>query len=156
MDQANTDDQKGKALSFADVSTAIDNRRFLGDVSDMDLDLLEHILPHCSKKQLIHIEMSTKDRDLSPVTDTLWKSFYEKEFGIESTNSVSEIMKEWNLKFKWSELYREKSKRVKKDEKKEDDRKLSWQVRVCKKVSPSSIDKRNWPKSKLMKKIVKD
>ncbi|XP_024157268.1 uncharacterized protein LOC112165089 [Rosa chinensis] len=72
--------------------------------------------------------MSTKDRDLSPVTDTLWKSFYEKEFRIECTNSVSEIMKEWNLKFKWSELYREKSKRVKKDEKKEDDRKLSRQI----------------------------
>ncbi|XP_061999101.1 uncharacterized protein LOC133716404 [Rosa rugosa] len=135
---------------------AINNRMFLSDVSDMDLDLLEQILPHCFKTHLIHIEKSTKDRDLSPVTDKLWKSFYEKEFGIESTDSVSEIMKEWNLKFNWSELYQEKSKRVKEAEKKEDDRKLSRQVRVCKKVPPSSSDKRNRPKSKLMKKIVKE
>ncbi|KAL6191303.1 hypothetical protein ACLB2K_037694 [Fragaria x ananassa] len=101
--QANTDYQNGKALSVADVSIATENRRFLGDVSNMDLELIEQILPHCSKTQLIHIEKSTKDRDLSPVTDKLWKSFYEKEFGIESTESVSEIMKEWNLKFKWSD-----------------------------------------------------
>ncbi|PRQ56557.1 putative RNA polymerase II transcription factor SIII, subunit A [Rosa chinensis] len=153
MDQANINDQKGKALSFVDVSMAIDNRMFLGDVSDMDLDLLEQILPHSFKTHLIQIEKSTKDRDLSLVTNKLWKSFYEK---IESTDSVSEIMKEWNLKFKWSELYQEKSKRVKEAEKKEDDRKLSQQVRVCKKVPPSSSDTRNRPKSKLMKKIVKE
>ncbi|PRQ56537.1 putative RNA polymerase II transcription factor SIII, subunit A [Rosa chinensis] len=136
-------------MSFADVSTTIDNQRFLVNVNDMDLDLLEQILPHCSKTQLIHIEKSTKGRDLSPVIDKLWKSAYEKEFGIESTNSVSEIMKKWNLTFKWSELYQEKSKRVKKAEKKEDDRKRSRQVRVCKKVPPSSSDKRNWPKEQV-------
>ena len=84
-----TDDQNGKALwTLADVTTAIENRRYLGDVSDMDLKLLDQILPHCSKTQLTRIEKSTKRKDLSPVTDRLWKSFYEKEFGIESTESV--------------------------------------------------------------------
>ncbi|KAL6125615.1 hypothetical protein ACLB2K_073671 [Fragaria x ananassa] len=152
--QANTDYQIVKALSLADVTTAIENRRFLGDVSDMDLELVERILPHCSKTQLIHIEKSTKNRDLSPVTDKLWKSFYEREFGTESTESVSQIMKEWNLKFKWSELYQEKSKRVKGAKKKEDDGKLSRQVRVCKKVSPFSGKKEKWLKKKFVGAIV--
>ncbi|PRQ56565.1 putative RNA polymerase II transcription factor SIII, subunit A [Rosa chinensis] len=154
MDQANTNDQKGKALSFADVSMAIDNRMFIGDVSDMDLDLLEQILPHSFQTQLIHIEKFTKDRDLSPVTNKLWKSFYEK---IESTDSVSEIMKEWNLKFKWSDLYQEKSKRVKEAEKKEDDRKLSQQVRFARRFHHlQAIKETGQIKSKLMRKIVKE
>nr|XP_011463641.1 PREDICTED: uncharacterized protein LOC105351343 [Fragaria vesca subsp. vesca] len=116
----------------------------------MDLELVEQILPHCSKTQLIHIEKSTKDRDLSPVTDKLWKTFYEKEFGIESTESVSEIMKEWNLKFKWSDLYQEKSKRVKGASKKESDGKLSRQVRVSKNQVPplSRSNKGKWLKKK--------
>ncbi|KAL6194102.1 hypothetical protein ACLB2K_035186 [Fragaria x ananassa] len=108
----------------------------------MDLELVEQILPHCSKTQLIHIEKSTKDRDLSTVTDKLWKTFYEKEFGIESTESVSEIMKEWNLKFKWSDLYQEKSKRVKGASKKESDGKLSRQVRVSKNQVPPATFKK--------------
>ncbi|KAK9911489.1 hypothetical protein M0R45_035397 [Rubus argutus] len=169
MNQA---DQKGKALSFAAVSAAIDNRRFLGDVSDMDLDVLEQILPHCSKAQLTRIEKSTKGRDLSLVTDKLWKRFYETEFGIKSTELLIEVMKEANLTLKWSEMYREKSNRVKEVaekkvrdrlkvlHRKEDARKQSRQVRVCEKVQPSSSNKRNLakqvtgPKSKLMKRVI--
>lgn len=169
MNQA---DQKGKALSFAAVSAAIDNRRFLGDVSDMDLDVLEQILPHCSKAQLTRIEKSTKGRDLSPVTDKLWKRFYETEFGIKSTELLMEVMKEENLTLKWSEMYREKSNRVKEAaEKKVGDRlkvlyrkenaqRQSRQVRVCEKVLPSLNNKRNLakqvtgPNSKLMKRVV--
>lgn len=155
MDQT---DQKGKALSFAAVSVAIDNRRFLWDVSDMDLDVLEQILPRCSKAQLTHIEKSTKGRDLSPVTDKLWKRFYEREFGTKSTELLMEVMKEENLTLKWSEIYREKSNRVKEAAekkvgdrlkvlyRKEGARKQNRQVRVCEKVPPSSSNKRNLAK----------
>lgn len=169
MDQA---DQKGKALSFAAVSAAIANRRFLWDVSDMDLEVLEQILPHCSKTQLTHIEKSTKGSDLGPVINKLWKRFYESEFGTKSTELLMEVMKEENLTLKWSEMYREKSNRVKKAAekkvcdrlkvlyRKEDARRQSRQVRVCEKFPPSSRNKRNLakqvtrPKSKLMKRVI--
>lgn len=41
------------------VKIAIDNVRYLGDVGETDLHLLERILPHCTKDQLIHVEDST-------------------------------------------------------------------------------------------------
>lgn len=127
-------------------------------MSDMDLDVLEQILPHCSKAQLSHIEKSTKGRDLSPVTDTLWKRFYEREFGTKSTELLMEVMKEENLTLKWSEMYLEKSNRVKEAAEKkvgdrlkvlygkENARKQSRQVRVCDKVPSSSCNIRNLAK----------
>ena len=44
-------------------------------------------------------------RDLSPVTDKLWKKFYEKEFGVESLNDTIKRMKQAKLSFLWKQLY---------------------------------------------------
>ncbi|XWS16594.1 hypothetical protein CRYUN_Cryun34aG0102500 [Craigia yunnanensis] len=59
------------------VRSVIDNVRYLGDVGEIDTHLLERILPHCTMEQLMHVEMSTKEKGLSPITDKLWKKFYE-------------------------------------------------------------------------------
>ncbi|RHN38676.1 putative RNA polymerase II transcription factor SIII, subunit A [Medicago truncatula] len=75
-------------------SKAIDNVKYLGDVSHVDHHMLERILPHCTLDQLMHIEKSTQGMDLSPITDQLWKKFFEKQFGINCTNEVVKKMKE--------------------------------------------------------------
>ncbi|CAK9172853.1 unnamed protein product [Ilex paraguariensis] len=131
------------------VQKAIDNIRYLGYVGEIDWHLLDRILPHCTVDQLIHIENSTEERDLSPVTDKLWKRFYEIQFGAKSTNLVVERMKQKKVTFRWKQLYEAKSKnveeiqqksfdRIKQLYKKEDARKQSRQVRICTKVPPSS------------------
>jgi hypothetical protein len=43
--------------------------------------------------------------DLSPVTDKLWKKFFEKQFGVDRTNEVIEIMSEKRVSFRWLQLY---------------------------------------------------
>lgn len=114
------------------VQTAVDNVRYLGDVGETDIDLLGRILPHCSLEQLKHVEKSTEvrnsmiklsscsvtypspflmfkfffqGRDLSQVTDRLWKRFYQIEFGDKSLNQVVERMKQKKVTFKWKKLY---------------------------------------------------
>ncbi|KVI05261.1 RNA polymerase II transcription factor SIII, subunit A [Cynara cardunculus var. scolymus] len=94
------------------VQKAVDNVRYLGDVGETDLHLLERFLPHCTVEQLTHIEDSTEERDLSPVTDKLWKNFYMLQFGSKSTNVVIERMKEKKVSFKWRQLYEAKVKDV--------------------------------------------
>lgn len=146
----------GTAPSLVDlcINMAIDNIRYLGDVGETDFDFLEQILPHCTKDQLMHVEKSTKGRDLSPVTDKLWKKFYEKDFGIERTNLVIERMRKKKVNFRWLQLYQAKLRevdeaeneaadRLKNSYKKEVARKQSRQVRICEKVPPSS-NKRSW------------
>ncbi|XP_039011313.1 transcription elongation factor B polypeptide 3 isoform X1 [Hibiscus syriacus] len=131
------------------VRTAIDNVRYLGDVGETDTHLLERILPHCTIDQLLHVETSTKGRDLSPVTDKLWKNFYELQFGRDSMKVVIERMKRKKVSFRWRQLYEAKLKDVQEAEnkaidrlrqlyKKEDARKQSRQVQLCTKVPPSS------------------
>ncbi|XWS41092.1 hypothetical protein CRYUN_Cryun17cG0050800 [Craigia yunnanensis] len=131
------------------VRMAIDNVRYLGDVGETDSHLLECILPHCTIDQLLHVEKSTKGRDLSSVTDKLWKNFYELQFGHASTNLVIERMKLKKVSFRWRQLFEAKLKdvqeaenkaidRLKKLYKKEDARKQSRQVQLCTKVPPSS------------------
>lgn len=44
------------------VNKAIDNIRFLGDVGETDIHLLERILPHCTVDQLMHVEKSSEVR----------------------------------------------------------------------------------------------
>lgn len=44
-------------------------------------------------------------RDLSQVTDRLWKRFYQIEFGDKSINQVVERMKQRKVTFKWKQLY---------------------------------------------------
>ncbi|XP_009802919.1 uncharacterized protein LOC107762669 [Nicotiana tabacum] len=137
------------------VQTAIDNVRYLGDVGETDSHLLERILPHCSLEQLIHVENSTQGRDLSQVTDRLWKRFYQIQFGEKSTNQVVERMKQKKVTFKWKLLYEAKSKeveetqqrsfeRIKELYQKEDAKRQSRQVRVCTKVPPSSNKRSFW------------
>lgn len=131
------------------VQTAVDNVRYLGDVGETDIHLLERVLPHCSLEQLIHVEKSTEGRDLSQVTDRLWKRFYQIEFGEKSFNQVIERMKQRKVTFKWKKLYEAKSKeveetqqrsfeRIKELYKKENAKRQSRQVRVCTKVPPSN------------------
>ncbi|XVE86303.1 hypothetical protein DITRI_Ditri18aG0024700 [Diplodiscus trichospermus] len=92
-------------------------------------------------------------RDLSSITDKLWKNFYEQKFGRESMNLVIERMKLKKVSFRWRQLYEAKLKDVQEAEnkaidrlrqryKKEDARKQSRQVQLCTKVPPSS--KRNF------------
>lgn len=42
------------------VETAIDNVMYLGDVGETDLDLLDRILTHCTRDQLMHVENCSK------------------------------------------------------------------------------------------------
>ncbi|URE25492.1 hypothetical protein MUK42_20142 [Musa troglodytarum] len=49
-------------------------------------------------------------RDLSPVTDALWKRFYEQQFGVESANTVIKRMKQKKVVFKWRQLFEAKTK----------------------------------------------
>ncbi|XP_022741473.1 uncharacterized protein LOC111293036 isoform X2 [Durio zibethinus] len=131
------------------VRTAIDNVRYLGDVGETDSHLLERILPHCTVDQLLHVEKSTQGRDLTPVTDKLWKNFYELQFGHQNMTLVIERMKLKKVSFRWRQLYEAKLKdfqeaenkasdRLKQLYKKEDARKQSRQVQLCTKVPPST------------------
>lgn len=130
------------------VQTAIDNVRYLGDVGETDIDLLGEILPHCTADQLMHIEKSSIERDLSPVTDKLWRKFYEKHFGAESTKSLIERMNRKKVTFKWMQLYEAKQKdlesvqeesgnKLKELYKKEENRRQSRQIQVVTKVPPA-------------------
>ncbi|GMP67658.1 hypothetical protein CsSME_00027576 [Camellia sinensis var. sinensis] len=104
------------------VQAAVDNVRYLGDVGDTDIQLLDRILSHCTVEQLMHVENSTEGRDLSPVTDKLWKRFYELQFGGKSTNLVIERMKQKKVSFKWKKLYEAKAKDLEEAQQKSFDR----------------------------------
>ncbi|XP_073156208.1 uncharacterized protein [Henckelia pumila] len=141
--------QKVPSLVDLCIQVAIDNLRYLGDVGETDSYLLDRILPHCTVDQLMHIENSTEGRDLSPVTDELWKKFYMRQFGTESVDIVAERMRQKRVVFKWKQLYEAKLKereeatqksldRVKKRYQEENARKQSRQVQLCTKIPPSS------------------
>jgi elongin-A len=141
---------ESKVPSLVDlcVRIAIDNVRYLGDVGETDLHLLERILRHCSEDQLMHVEKNSVGRDLSPITDELWKGFYEKRFGKRSINLVIERMREKKVAFRWLQLYEAKLKdmgeaeqksadRLKQLYEKTNERKRSRQVQICTKVPPA-------------------
>lgn len=44
------------------IKTAIDNVRYLGDVGETDINLLDRILPHCTLDQLMHVEKCSEVR----------------------------------------------------------------------------------------------
>ncbi|EOA27623.1 hypothetical protein CARUB_v10023771mg [Capsella rubella] len=130
------------------VRKAIDNVKYIGYVGGVDFQLLEQIMQHCTLEQLKHIEDSTQDTDLSPVTDKFWKGFYEKHFGEEALNDTMEGMKLNKVNFKWRDLYEAKVIHIEEKEKKvvdrlkqryknEDERKQSRQTKVCSKAPPS-------------------
>ncbi|CAA2963605.1 transcription elongation factor B polypeptide 3 [Olea europaea subsp. europaea] len=120
------------------VQVAIDNVRYLGDVEETDFHLLERILPRCTLDQLVHIENCTEGTDLGPVTNKLWKKFYERQFGAHNTNVVIERMRKKKAKSKDMEEAQQKSiDRLRQLYQKEDG-KQSRQVQVCTKIPPSS------------------
>jgi elongin-A len=90
------------------VRSAIDNLQYLSDVGETDIQLLKRILPHCNADQLNHIETSTKGRDLSPITDELWRKCYGRRFGEDAVEMVKERMSSRKCKFKWRQLYQAK------------------------------------------------
>lgn len=131
------------------VQTVVLNVRYLGNVGETEFHLLDRILPHCTMDQLTHIENCTEGRDLSPVTNKLWKKFYERQFGAESVELVVERMKKRRVEFKWRDLYKAKSQEVEEKEKKilerlkqrytdEAAQKQKRQIQLCTKVPPSS------------------
>ncbi|CAN6479295.1 unnamed protein product [Victoria cruziana] len=131
------------------VRTAIDNIKYIGDVGETDINLLKFILPHCTADQLMHIEASSSGRDLSAVTDNLWKRHYEQLFGVENANVVIKRMKKVQRCYKWRDLYKAKLKERDEAQRKSVDRlktlyaqevlkKQSRQIRICSKIPPSS------------------
>ncbi|CAH2058311.1 unnamed protein product, partial [Thlaspi arvense] len=132
------------------LRTAIDNVRYIGYVGGVDFHLLEQIMQHCTLEQLMHIEDSTQDTDLSPVTNKFWKRFCEKQYAadVEELYLVVEDLKKRKMSFKWRELYEAKLKAVQEDEKEainklkqrykaEDARKQSRQTKLCSKTPPA-------------------
>ncbi|KAG8662622.1 hypothetical protein MANES_01G129050v8 [Manihot esculenta] len=127
-------ERKKKAPTLVDlcVDGAIGNVMFLGDVGDTDSHLLDRILPHC-----------TVD-NLSPVTDKLWKRFYELEFGVANANFVTERMKRCKASCPWRDLYEAKLKLIAKQREVARFRQPHIeQVRFCSKF-PSPGSKRNF------------
>lgn len=51
------------------------------------------------------IDVLSQGRNLSPVTDKLWKKFFEKQFGTNSTDEVIKRMKEKRVSFRWMQLF---------------------------------------------------
>ncbi|WVZ07096.1 hypothetical protein V8G54_020442, partial [Vigna mungo] len=68
-------------------------------------------LDNAGKITLFHM-FKDEGRDLSPITDKLWKKFFEKQFGTNSTNEVVTRMKENKVSFKWIQLYEAKGKEM--------------------------------------------
>lgn len=145
-----------EAKAAAPPSTVADLlRRKGGNVSDIDFSVLEKIIPQCTVGELRQVEKSSGGRDLSPVTDKLWRKFYEQKFGPLRTDAASKRMKE-NVRYRWMELYDSKEKeeldeaekkaaeRLKRRYKEEALRKQSRRVVVCKEteVPSSSRNKR--------------
>lgn len=89
------------------VRKAIDNLQYIGDVGETDLQLLRRILPHCTADQLDYIEKSTKGRDLSPVTDELWRKFYDRKWGKDELEEA-QLKPQAKRKYPWRRLYQNK------------------------------------------------
>eukprot|EP00250_Pteridium_aquilinum_P027988 c3635_g1_i1 orf=395-1126(-) len=140
----------GKVPSLEDlcVQSAIDNLQYLSDVGHTDISLLAKILPHCTAEQLHRIESSSSRRDLTSITNELWRKFYSRKFGVENVNLVLERMKKKKVSFKWHLLYQAKLKeqeevqkkcvdRLKQLYKEADIQKQSRQTQICTKVPPA-------------------
>lgn len=55
--------------------------------------------------ELCFVNKILQGKDLSSVTDKLWKAFYEKRFGNTNTDEVIDKMRSNNLPFKWKQAY---------------------------------------------------
>jgi len=106
--------RKPRSLLDMCVQKLIDNLRYVVRVDGIEMELLKRILPHCTLEQLTRIENRT-EMDISPVTDSLWKRFYQREFGEEHTNMVIKRMKEsgGRVRYTWRELFKAKTEKQK-------------------------------------------
>lgn len=128
---------EAKAATASPSSVVDLMRRHGGDVSGIDSNLLEKILPQCTADELSRIEKNTRGRDLSPVTDKLWRKFYIEEFGASMADQVVENMKtNTNAAFRWKELFEKKVEEVNKKENKAAERlKSRYQMEAARKES---------------------
>ncbi|KAL3687432.1 hypothetical protein R1sor_013741 [Riccia sorocarpa] len=84
----------------------IQNLDQLGDIGHIDVSLLKVILPYCSPEQLLKVEESKKEIDLTPITNELWLHHYSHRFGEESARAAQERLTKET--FKWRALYQAK------------------------------------------------
>ncbi|GAA0142294.1 hypothetical protein LIER_03227 [Lithospermum erythrorhizon] len=140
---------KHKVPSLVDlcVQTAIDNVRYLGDVGQTDFQFLDRILSHCTLDQLQHIEECTQERDLSPVTNRLWKRFYDSQFCRMEVKESTAKNCNWKLRFQ-AQMKKEHDKQEKSIERmrlrfaEAEAKKQSRQIQMCSKLPPAK--KRSW------------
>ncbi|XP_075636888.1 uncharacterized protein LOC142609155 [Castanea sativa] len=119
----------------------------------------------------MYVEKRSKSlgRDVSVVTDKLCKKFYEREFGVSSANVVVQRMRERKVTLyeaimkETAEFENKVSDRIRQLYKKENERKLSRQLKVCEVVKPitkergcNEITNLNLKKGNLMKKARKE
>ncbi|KAM0851878.1 hypothetical protein ACQ4PT_052131 [Festuca glaucescens] len=105
-------ERKPPSLLELCVRKAIDNLRHIDSVDGVDSPLLRRILPHCDLEQLTRIESRTAT-DLTPVTDVLWKGFFQRQFGEENTSRVVDRMRRSGARYRWKDLFRAKTKQQK-------------------------------------------
>ncbi|CAN8222323.1 unnamed protein product [Cochlearia groenlandica] len=108
MSEGNSKKQPPPSLVRLCVWKAIDNVEHIGYVGGVEFGLLEQIVEHCTSKQLMHIEDSTQDTDLGPVTSKLWKRFYEKGFNRDKKDDFVEEFKRYKENNQWRKLYEAK------------------------------------------------
>lgn len=103
-----------KPLSLLElcIRTVIDNLRYVSSMDGVEMQLLKRILPHCTLDQLTRIESCT-EMDISPATDVLWKTFYQRQFGEDHTNNVVKKMKQSGVNYQWKDLFNAKTEKQK-------------------------------------------
>ncbi|CAN8241628.1 unnamed protein product [Cochlearia groenlandica] len=109
MFEGNSKKQPPPSLVRLCVWKAIDNVEYIGYVGGVEFGLLEQILEHCTSEQLMHIEDSTQDTDLSPITAKLWKRFYEKGFNRDEKDDFVEEFRRYKENNQWRKLYETKT-----------------------------------------------
>eukprot|EP00270_Netrium_digitus_P015431 TRINITY_DN5409_c0_g1_i2.p1 TRINITY_DN5409_c0_g1~~TRINITY_DN5409_c0_g1_i2.p1 ORF type:complete len:205 (-),score=33.70 TRINITY_DN5409_c0_g1_i2:93-707(-) len=121
----------------------------IADVGDVDGELLKRVLSHCNAEQLQRIEDSTiiNGRDLTPITDSLWKGIYTRKYGVANVYRLIAKMKTVNMRCTWRELLRAKAlaeeetqqrcvDRLKQLYQEADKKKQSRRVQVCEVLPP--------------------
>lgn len=94
--------------SVGSLQHAIDNVHMLGDVGGMSELRLRKILPHASTEHLLHIETCSKGRDLTSITDPLWRIHFARRFGERNAKMCEKQMPQGGPPHTWRSLYEEK------------------------------------------------
>eukprot|EP00271_Cylindrocystis_brebissonii_P011070 TRINITY_DN2777_c2_g4_i1.p1 TRINITY_DN2777_c2_g4~~TRINITY_DN2777_c2_g4_i1.p1 ORF type:complete len:351 (-),score=63.88 TRINITY_DN2777_c2_g4_i1:196-1248(-) len=99
-------------LSSLCLDILLANLDALGDVGDTDWDTLEILLRRCNMQYVRRIEDANPSRDLSRVTEELWRGFYSSSYGRPSMEAVLARMKRRNVTCKWRDLFDAKGREV--------------------------------------------